>query len=333
MDFGFLDFTTLEKRRHFCEEEVRLNRRLAPGIYLRVVKVTEQDGTYRVGGRGRAVEYAVKMRRIPDESILENRLAAGTADAATIGKVARAVAAFHEKAERGGRIAGFGSPEAIGRNAAENFAQTADFIGKTIPRAHYDEIKEYTGSFLRKNAALLERRAANGFVRDCHGDLHTEHISVNKRVDVFDCIEFNERFRFSDVVADAAFLSMDLDYHNRHDLATAFDTAYFEATGDTEGRTLLDFYRCYRAYVRGKVEGFKSVEDEVGPEDRSLAEFRARYHFHLSRLYAGRGFRPTLVVVRGLSGTGKSTLAAFQAHGVRPPELRRHKERARRPAP
>ncbi|MDP2689590.1 MAG: AAA family ATPase, partial [Deltaproteobacteria bacterium] len=173
----------------------------------------------------------------------------------------------------------------------------------------YERIKVYTDGFLRDNEPLFLERMEKGFVRDCHGDIHCEHISLDGEIDIFDCIEFNERFRFSDVVADMAFLSMDLDFHNRRDLALALERAYFEASGDEGGKRLLDFYKCYRAYVRGKVEGFKSAEPEVGEDEKRLSEVRARRHFHLSGLYATGGFRPMMAVVRGLSGTGKSTIA------------------------
>ncbi|MFQ5736360.1 MAG: AAA family ATPase [Thermodesulfobacteriota bacterium] len=309
VDFGFLDFTTLEKRLRYCEEEVRLNRRLAPGVYLGVVRVTEEGGRFRMEGEAQTVEYAVKMRRIPAESLLEHRLAEGTANAETIERVARVIAAFHARAQDGERVAAFGSPEAIRRNTEENFAQTGPFVGRTISRRLFAAIKAYTEGFMRVHEGLFLKRMREGFIRDCHGDLHSEHISVNGRVEVFDCIEFNERFRLSDVVADAAFLSMDLDHHNRHDLTLAFERAYFNASGDKEGVSLLDFYKCYRAYVRGKVEGFKSAEPEVGEREKRRSEMDARRHFHLSGLYASGGWRPEAVVVRGLPGTGKSTVA------------------------
>lgn len=309
VDFGFLDFTTLKKRRRFCEEEVRLNRRLAPNIYLGVVKVTKEDGAFRMEGEGGAVEYAVKMKRIPEESILEHRLAEGAAGAEDIKKIAGVIASFHAHAESGPRISSFGSPATIARNTGENFAQTKDFIGKTISKRLYALIKKYTEGFLKEHKNLFIRRMEEGFIRDCHGDIHCEHISTDNGVNIFDCIEFNERFRFSDVVADAAFLSMDLDFHNRHGLALAFDEAYFNASGDGDGPKLLGFYKCYRAYVRGKVEGFKSTEPEVDEAEKRRAVICARRHFHLAGLYASGGYRPMLLVVRGLSGTGKSTVA------------------------
>ncbi len=315
VDFGFLDFTTLEKRKHYCEEEVRLNRRLAPDIYLGVEKITRKAGGYAVGGTGEAVEYAVKMKRIPEEKLLDNMLKREAATPEMIKNVARSIASFHGSALTDERISGFGSVDIIRQNTDENFEQTRGFVGELLPGRLFTKIRDYTWDFIRANGALFEKRVREGFIRDCHGDLHCENVSITDRVEIFDCIEFNERFRFSDIVADIAFLSMDLDFHNRNDLARVLDSEYFTAANDAGGRELLDFYKCYRAYVRGKVEGFKYREEEVTGTEKRLAFINACHHFHLAGLYAGygeagvSGFRPLMIVVRGLSGTGKTAVA------------------------
>jgi len=309
VNFGFLDFTSLEKRRFYCDEEVRLNRRLAPEAYLGVVGITEKDGRYLMGGEGEPMEYAVKMRRLSEERCLERMLEAGAVTEELIRRVAHVLASFHKNAATGGHISEFGSLEVIGRNTGENFTQTEPFIGKTISQGLFLKVKEYTESFIKANSSLFEKRVAEGFIRDCHGDIHSEHVFAEDGIEIIDCIEFNERFRFSDVVADESFLSMDLDYHNRHDLSEVLDLAYFAESGDKEGARLLNFYKCYRAYVRGKVEGFKAFEEEVEEAERSDALLSALYHFHLSGLYASGGVKPMLLIVCGLPGTGKSTLA------------------------
>jgi len=310
VDFGFLDFTTLERRRFFCDEEARLNRRLAPDTYLDVIGITERHGSPFMGGDGEPVEYAVKMRRLQEKKMLGRMLDEGEATVEDIRRVAAAAAAFHLKADSTPYISRFGSLESIRKNTEENFEQTTAFVGKGLSAALYGRIREFTEGFISGNSPMLERRVREGFIRDCHGDMHSEHVFVEDGIQIIDCIEFNERFRYSDVIADIAFLSMDLDFHNRHGLGRTLDSAYFEKTGDYEGRRLMDFYRCYRAYVRGKVEGFKSLEPEVDDGERDSAFLRSAYHFYLSGLYASGGFGPMLIAVAGPSGTGKSTLAA-----------------------
>lgn len=316
VNFGFLDFSTLEKRLFFATEELRLNRRLAPDIYLDIVAITEKDGRAFMGGTGRPMEYAVKMKRLPEESILENLLKEGNVANDVILRIARTIADFHKKAGTNRHISGFGKPGVIKKNTDENFSQTGDYIGRLISRELFDSIKDYTETFLRTNKRLFLERVSSGFIRDCHGDMHCEHISITDGINIFDCIEFNERFRFSDTVADTAFLSMDLDFHNRSDLSRILDGSYFSFMDDPEGEKLLNFYKCYRAYVRGKVEGFKALEPEVDEKDRLAAGLNARHHFHLSGLYARGGFAPSLVIVCGLSGTGKSTLARALAQNT-----------------
>ena len=319
VDFGFLDFTTIEKRRRFCAEEIRLNRRLTEGVYLDVVPIFEWEGGHRIGeedGRGEEgepVEYAVKMTRLPEASMLNALVEKGLADAEVIRRVARRIAAFHASAETGEEISAFGAPGAIGKNTEENFSQTLDQRGSAISEALYEKIRSYTRAFLADKRGLLEERVKGGFIRDCHGDMHCDHISITDGINIFDCIEFNERFRFSDVVSDLAFLSMDLDFRNRADLSRTLEEEYFGITGDRSGPALLDFYKCYRAYVRGKVDGFKCAEQEVPEDERMAALLSARFHYHLSGLYAEGGFRPMLLVVSGLPGTGKSTVAGTLA--------------------
>ncbi len=312
MDFGFLNFTTLEARLEYCREEVRLNSRLAPDVYIDVVPIFYVDGRAKIGELGEpgeAVEYAVKMRRLDEGRILSEMISSGKAGTEEIERVARVVAAFHEMAETGPRISEFGSVKVISGNVAENFSQTESFVGRTIPKERFDEIKSYSEGFLEENATLFGKRQDGGYIRDCHGDIHSEHIAMEDSIEIFDCIEFNERFRYSDVVSDAAFLSMDLEFRSRGDLSGAFERAYFKSTGDTEGERLMDFYKCYRAYVRGKVEGFRLDEAEETDIDKRRARAHAAVYFHLAHLYATCGATPVMLVIRGLPATGKSTLS------------------------
>jgi aminoglycoside phosphotransferase family enzyme/predicted kinase len=315
-DLGFLDFTTLERRRHDCDEEVRLNRRLAPRVYLGVVPVTRAGAALAVEGAGEAVEWAVKMLQLPDGATLLNRLRRGEVDAALMESLARRVAAFHARAEGGDRVAAFGRFEVVAGNARENFAQAAPHVGVTVSRAVHERLRALTEEVLSRLRALIEDRARRGVPRDTHGDLHLDHVYLfpdrpaPDDLIAIDCIEFNERFRYADPVADMAFLAMDLTFRGRRDLAAAFADAYFRSAGDEQGRALLPFYVAYRAAVRGKVEGMEAAEPEVPAAERVAALRGARAHWLLALGELEEpSRRPCLVLVAGLPGTGKSTLA------------------------
>jgi uncharacterized protein len=309
VDFGFLDYTTLERRRRFCAEEVRLNSRLAPDVYLGVVPIVVRDGRALVDGPGEAVEYAVKMVRLPEERMLRRVLARGEATAATVADIARRLAAFHDAAESGPRIADFKRLAGVKFNCDENFAQTQKYVGTVIPARAFARISTGTGLFLRRNAALFERRADSGRVRDGHGDMHVDSICVTDPVRIFDCIEFNERFRYADVAEEVAFLAMDLEYLGHDDLARAFVRAYVDASGDEELPRLLDFYKAYRAYVRGKVNAFQLDDPGLTPDARAASAANATRYFELALRYV-EAFNPQrLFVTCGLTGSGKSVLA------------------------
>lgn len=309
VDFGFLDFTTLEKRKHYCGEELRLNRRLAPEAYLEVAEIGEDESGELRLGTGRAVDYAVVMTKLPLERMLKRLLAEGKVPPEAMDAVAAKVAAFHAAAETGGRIDRIGGIDTIRFNHDENFEQTAKYIGVTIARDRYDFLKDWVRRFLERERALFEKRVAEHRIRDCHGDLHAEHICLADGIVIFDCIEFNERFRFADVAAEVAFLAMDLDYNGYPGHARAFVDAYVRHSGDGDLRRLLDFYRCYYAYVRGKVTSFRLDDPHIGASDREAAARTAARYFDLALSYAARPAKKTLILVAGLMGTGKSVLA------------------------
>jgi aminoglycoside phosphotransferase family enzyme/predicted kinase len=316
VELGFLDFSTLEKRRHFCAEEVRLNRRLAPSVYLGVVPVVRKGTRVVIEDHGEVVEWAVKMQRLPEAATFQSRLARGELDAEVVDALARKLACFHAHAEAGDHISLFGRFDSVARNARENYDQSISQVGTTISKAVYERLCSRTEEVLTGLRPLIERRAEMGVPRDTHGDLHLDHVYLfpdRKPPDdlvVIDCIEFNERFRFADPVADMAFLVMDLSFHGRPDLARVLSESYFRASGDGEGRTLLPFYTAYRAAVRAKVEGFELGEKEIPEAERAAALVRARAHWLLALGEVEEpGRRPCLVLVGGLPGTGKSTLA------------------------
>lgn len=286
VNFGFLDFTTLEKRKFFCNREFELNRRLAGDMYLEVVPINRSDNQIKIKGEGETIEYAVKMRRIPEDTMMSGLIARNQVDKVLIDKLAKIIAEFHAKAETGGSINKFGSLEAIKFNWDENFDQTRDFIGRTIDSNQFDVIHHKIQAFMKKNKPLIKTRIDHGRIRDCHGDLHSGNIFVADRIYIFDCIEFNERFRYSDVTADIGFLAMDLDFRNKRDLSKYFIDQYVEYSNDRDLLLLLPFYKCYRAYVRGKVVGFQLDDPNIGASEKDQAKHEARAYFDLATEYA-----------------------------------------------
>ena len=321
VNLGFLDFTTLAKRRHFCAEEVRLNRRLAADVYLGVVPITDAGGgQLSVEGDGPVVEWAVKMQRLPDQTTLEHRLAQDENVDALIDALAEKIATFHAGADRGEHVAAFGRYEVVEHNALENFEQAASQIGAAISRPVFERLQALTIEALAACRSTIESRAAHGVPCDTHGDLRPGHVyllpdpSPPGNLVVIDCIEFNERFRFADPVSDMAFLVMGLARAGHAELASRFADAYFRLAGDGEGRRLLPFYVSYRAAVRGKVDGMQATDTEISDTQQKIALSKAR-GFWLSALGALEAAhrRPCLLLVGGLPGTGKSTLSALLA--------------------
>ena len=309
VDFGFLDYTTPEKRRRACEAEVRLNRRLCPDVYLGVRPISEVEGKPRLLAAGRVVDYGVWMKRLPADRMLDQMVKRNAVTEAVIDRVAGRLSAFHKTARRGPDVDAYGSPAAIRGNWEENFRQTAPYVGRTITAPAFDTIRRWVTNWLDSSAASLRSRVRDGWVCDGHGDVRCESVCVTDEVCFFDCIEFNERFRCGDVAGEAAFLAMDLDARGRPDLGYYFSERYQARTADEQLFALLPFYRCYRAYVRGKVLSFRLDEPEFGAEEKEAAMSRARHYFELARRYASPLARPTVIVVAGLSGTGKTSVA------------------------
>jgi len=285
VDLGFLDFTTLEKRRFFCEKELELNRRLCKDMYLEVVHINRSNAI-KIKGAGETVEYAVKMKRISEEKMLSKLFEENKVDDRLVDRIAKIIADFHSKAETNRRISEFGSLAIIETNWKENFEQTEEYVGKTISMKDFKLIHERVEDFMKENVSLFEKRMAEGRVRDCHGDIHSGNIFVTDGIYIFDAIEFNERFRYSDVAADMAFLAMDLDFRERTALSNFFVERYVEYSGDQELMRFLPFYKCYRAYVRGKVVSFKLKDPNVGREEKAAAKKEAKTYFKLASTYA-----------------------------------------------
>jgi uncharacterized protein len=322
VNFGFLDFTTLEKRRFFCEEEVRLNRRLTSDVYLGVAEVKAKDGQARLGGAGEVIDYAVHMRRLPEDRMLPTLLAAGRVTPATMRQLAQLLADFHAQAETGPVINQGGTLATILGNWEENFTQTRPYLDWPLSREAYDEIRGRVLTFCRLQAARFDERIAGGRVRDGHGDLRAEHICLTEPIAIFDCIEFNHRFRYGDVAGDVAFLAMDLDGQGFADLSRAFVSAYVEYSGDRTLLSVLDFYKCYRAFVRAKVECFRMDDPAVTSRDKRLAARAASNYLLRAARYADALKRPWLLLCCGLMGSGKSVLAEALAPDLKLTVLR-----------
>lgn len=316
VNLGYLDYSTLEKRLLYCHKEVKLNRRLAPTMYLAVVPIVKHDSSFALGQPGEPLEYAVKMKQLPREKMLDVLLEQGKATEEMIKRIAEKIASFHNRAKTSNRIAAFGKLSAIEKNVSENFTQTSKYIGKALSAKTYEGLKSFSEDFIREKALLFQERVEGGRIRDCHGDLHSAHICFGRLIYIFDCIEFNERFRYGDVASEVAFLAMDLDYHGRRDLSRSFVSTYREYSEDFEVQELLNFYKIYRACVRGKVDCFKSDDRFISSAERKESLRIAGSYFQLAESYTCSESKPMLFITVGLAGTGKSALAAALAERI-----------------
>jgi aminoglycoside phosphotransferase family enzyme len=286
VNFGFLDFGSLEKRRFFCEKELVLNRRLCGDMYIEVAPINLKEKIIKIKGEGKTVEYALKMKRMPQDRIMNKLLEENKVDAKLIDQIANIIAEFHSKAETNAQIAEIGSLRTVKANWDENFEQTQKVVGKTISKDDFQLITEKIGLFLKENKKVFEKRILEGKVRDCHGDIHSGNIFITDRVYIFFSLFFNVRFRYLYVTADMAFLAIDLDFKGRKDLSDNFVKKYIEYSGDKELMQLLSFYKCYRAYVRGKVVGFKLADPNVCDKEKNEAAQEAKAYMKLAACYA-----------------------------------------------
>lgn len=287
VNFGFLDFTTLEKRRLFCEKELELNKRLCRDMYLEVVPINRANSV-KIKGAGETVEYAVKMKRMPQETMMSRLIEENKVGTALVDRIAKIIARFHAKAETNSQISTFGSLAIVGGNWQENFVQTEEYINKTISASEFKLIRESVEAFMKNNAQLFKKRIIESRIRDCHGDIHSGNIFVADHIYIFDAIEFNERFRYCDIAADIAFLAMDLEFKERPALSAFFVEKYVAYSGDRELLHFLPFYKCYRAYVRGKVVSFKLKDPNVRSREKYAAKKEAKAYFKLAATYAKR---------------------------------------------
>ncbi|HET9700722.1 MAG TPA: AAA family ATPase [Burkholderiales bacterium] len=318
VNLGFLDFSTLERRHFFCAEELRLNRRLAPELYLDVVPVTGSADAPRIAGTGTAIEYAVRMRQFEEAARLDRVLARGALDCALVDKLARRIAGFHAALPPAAPAATFGSAENIGFYARQNFDQIRPRLAQTSDLDLLARLEAWSSrEFVALGEAFAARRRG-GFVRECHGDLHLANIAlIAGEPVVFDCIDFNPELRWIDVASEVAFVVMDLEDRGRPDLGNRFLNAYLENCGDYPGLAVLRFYRVYRALVRAKVAAFRLGQPELPERERAGAATECGEYLRLALRFT-QPPRPWLAITRGVSGSGKTTLTlpAVEALGA-----------------
>jgi len=285
VNLDYLDYTTLEKRQFYCQREVELNRRLCPDAYLGIVTINQNKADIKIEGRGGVIEYAVKMRYLPREAMLDMLLAGDKVSVGMITALAEKMTRFHREAETSPAISFFGENDAIITSTEDNFNQTIQFIGNTISQKSYRRIKDFTSAFIEANAYIFHQRVANGKIRDCHGDFHSAHICFDDDIYIFGCVEFNDRFRYCDVASEIAFLAMDLDKFGRADLSRAFVDAYKATSQDEELSHLLNFYKCYRAYTCGKAENNKLDNPHISEEEKAQIQEVANKYYELAESY------------------------------------------------
>ncbi|MDH5655710.1 MAG: AAA family ATPase [Spirochaetia bacterium] len=308
INLGFLDFSTIEKRKHFTNQELMLNQRLCSDIYIEVLPVWKNNNSFSFTKLedGAIAEYALKMHRMSDEDFFLERLRLRRITESDIEEIALLLADFYKRQTVTPEIIDWGCTTKLKITTDENFEQTEAFINASISKPSFDLIRLYTDRFYQQQENLFQRRMEQGWIKNCHGDMHLEHFHKHRGAwCIFDCIEFNERFRYIDAACDIGFLLMDFDFNGRSDLALSLDEKLNQFLPDTDRKQMMDFYKCYRAYVRGKVDSMiaKNVREEQGKIQD------AQRYFHLSLKYALIGSKPAAIVFMGRIATGKSRLS------------------------
>ncbi|MBI4526823.1 MAG: phosphotransferase, partial [Deltaproteobacteria bacterium] len=298
--FAFLDYSTLARRRYFLHEEFRLNRRLAPSVYLGVLPISYGSDGWELGSNENPVEYTLIMRRLPARRMLDRLLESNQVTPQMMRSVAEILAPFHTQAPTGGRINLAGHPKQVRKLWKENLSEIFPLVGRLLDAECFGAVSDFGERFLTKYRDLMERRFEEGWIREVHGDLHCEHVCfAPEGIQIFDCIEFSQKLRCCDLASEIAFLLMDLEVRGAKSLGKEFLTRYLELMDDRDLPSLLPFYKCYRAMVRGKVEGLR-------PNGASAHAMR---YFEYAGHVTWEGFKPFIIIVCGLTGSGKSTLA------------------------
>lgn len=306
VDLGFVDFTTLERRRFFCEEELRLNGRLAPELYLDVLPITGSPENPRIGGAGEAIEYCVRMLQFDQKDLLSRLVVTNELQPRHIDALARKVAEFHAEIPVAKAAAWFGTPEAVAAPIRANFTHLEGPENAAV-KDGIEELRAWCEKELSDRTNDLIARKRNGFIRECHGDMHLGNmVLIEGTVTIFDCIEFNADLRWIDVASEIAFCTMDLEDRGRVDLARRFLNAYLEWSGDYASLTVFRLYVVYRALVRAKVAQLRRSQEGIDEKEKERLTRELTNYLQLAKR-ATRKEKPFLAITHGLSGSGKTS--------------------------
>jgi aminoglycoside phosphotransferase family enzyme/predicted kinase len=317
VNLGFLDFSSREKRKHYCRRELELNRRLTTGVYLDVLPVTGDGNGFRLGGPGPPIDYLVKMKQLSPQDSMERLLADNNIGTSALEFLARRLSRFYRDAVTGPQIDEFGSWDIVAQNCEENFNQITEVCQGEVDDRRLKIIAAVTRGFLEDHKDLFRQRVENGRIREGHGDLRPEHVYITAEgLQIIDCIEFNDRYRCGDVVGDLAFLAMALDDQGFPQSAGALMSEFSRQSGDQRLFALLDFYKCYRAMVRLKVAGLRFSQEGIGNSERAEVLDRIRRYTDLAFRYAAQFSRPTVYLVCGIVATGKTSLSRALAESL-----------------
>ncbi len=309
VNFGFLDYSTLAKRQNFCQAEFQLNQRGATELYLEVLPISQTGDKFILGESSNPVEYILKLRQFPQEALFSNMFEQGKLTEQVMEELGRIVAKFHLESPSNDYIRTFGTVAQIRLAFDENYQQTEKYIGGPQTQQQFDETREFTDKFFTEREDLFKSRVTQNWIRECHGDLHLRNIAYwLDKILLFDCIEFNEPFRFVDVMFDIAYAVMDLDARSRPDLANAYLNTYIETTGDWEGLAILPLYLNRQAYVRAKVISFLLDDPAIPTPEKEKATITAAQYYTLAWQYSKQR-QGKIILMSGVSGSGKSTTA------------------------
>lgn len=329
VNFGFLDYSTLDKRKHFIKTELRLNKKIAPQLYLEVVTIRSDNHELNLTGRGNIVEYALKMRQFPQKNLFSNLLKTGKLKGHYFRELGKIIARFHDCAETNDFISSFGTANKIQSAFTENYQQSQKYIGTIQTKEQFIATKAYTDTFFLERKDLFQMRRDRHKIKECHGDLHLNNICLwQDKIQLFDRIEFNESFRFVDTMYDVAFTFMDLEARQEPKLANILLNSYLEYSGDWEGLLVLPLYLSRQAYVRAKVNSFLWDDPQINETDRKKIQASASDYYRQAYQYT-QSKSGSLIIMSGLSGSGKSTVAKTIARSkkaiiIRSDAVRKH---------